>query len=106
MNTSKAKKTTKKEETKERTFIEIRDHAVDNVRVVDGKNGDLVFFTLTINGVVIYNCRVATGKNGDFISFPQYKGNNGTYYNNVYVAISDEDSAKILEEIQQAIDNM
>ena len=106
MNTSKAKKTTKKEETKERTFIEIRDHAIDNVRVVDGKNGDLVFFTLTINGVVIYNCRVATGKNGDFISFPQYKGSNGTYYNNVYVAISDEDSAKILEEIQQAIDNM
>lgn len=104
MNTSKAKKTDKKGETKERVFVEIRDHKVENVRVVDGKNGDLVFFTLTINGVTIYNCRVATGKNGDFISFPQYKGNNGTYYNNVYVAISDEDSAKILAEIQKAID--
>lgn len=105
MNTTKAKKATKKEEqTKEREFCEIRDCEVSNVRVVDGKNGDLVFFTLKINGVTIYNCRVATGKNGDFISFPQYKGSNGTYYNNVYVAISDEDSTKILEEIQKQID--
>ena len=105
MNTSKAKKTKgKAESAQERTFVEIRECEVKNVRVVEGKNGDLVFFTLTINGVTIYNCRVATGKNGDFISFPQYKGTNGTYYNNVYVSISDEDSAKILEEIQKQID--
>lgn len=105
MNTSKAKKN-KKEDQQERTFCEVRECEVKNVRVVDGKNGDLVFFTLAINGVTIYNCRVATGKNGDFISFPQYKGSNGTYYNNVYVSISDEDSNRILEEIQKQIDNM
>ncbi len=105
MNTSKAKKTTKKEgATKERVNIEVREFEVKNVRVVEGKNGDLVFFTLMLNGVTIYNCRVATGKNGDFISFPQYKGSDGNYYNNVYVALSDEDSAKILEAIQTAID--
>lgn len=104
MNTKGAKKAGKKAEATEREFIEIREHEVKNVRVVEGKNGDVVFFTLMINGVTIYNCRVATGKNGDFISFPQYKGSNGTYYNNVYVSISDEDSAKILEEIQKAID--
>lgn len=105
MNTSKAKKAGKKEEqAAERVYCQIRDCEVKNVRVVEGKNGDVVFFTLTINGVTIYNCRVATGKNGDFISFPQYKGSNGTYYNNVYVAISEEDSAKILEEIQKQID--
>ncbi len=104
MDTSKAKKQTKKEEAKsERTFIEIRDHEVSNVRVIDTKNGDMVLFTLEVNGVTIYNCRVATGKNGDFISFPQYKGTNGNYYNNVYVAISDEDSKKILAEVQTAI---
>ena len=105
MNTSKAKKSSKKEGGEERVFCEVREHEVKNVRVVEGKNGDLVFFTLVINGVTIYNCRVATGKNGDFISFPQYKGSNGTYYNNVYVAISDEDSYKILDEIQKQIDN-
>ena len=105
MNTSKAKKTTKKEgANKERVNIEVREFEVKNVRVVEGKNGDLVFFTLVLNGVTIYNCRVATGKNGDFISFPQYKGSDGNYYNNVYVALSDEDSAKILAAIQTAID--
>ena len=104
MDTSKAKKTTKKQEqAQEREFCEIRAFEVKNVRVVDGKNGDLVFFTLVINGVTIYNCRVATGKNGDFISFPQYKGSDGKYYNNVYVAISDEDAAKILASVQDEI---
>ena len=76
------------------------------MRVVEGKNGDIVFFTLILNDVSIYNCRVATGKNGDFISFPQYKGSNGNYYNNVYVSLSDEDAGKILADIQAAIDKM
>ena len=103
MNTRKAKKTEAKEN-QERTFIELRSMEVKNVRVIPTKqNGDLVFFTLELNGVTIYNCRVATGKNGDFISFPQYKGSDGKYYNNVYVSLSDEDSAKILEEIQKQI---
>lgn len=106
MNTSKAKKNKGKEQQPERTFCEVRECEVKNVRVVGGKRGDLVFFTLTINGVTIYNCRVATGKNGDFISFPQYKGSNDKYYNNVYVSLSDEDSSRILEEIQKQIDNM
>ena len=79
MNTSKAKKTTKKEGKQERVNIEVREFEVKNVRVVEGKNGD-------------------------FISFPQYKGSDGNYYNNVYVALSDEDSAKILTAIQTAID--
>lgn len=104
MNTSKAKK---KEEKKERDYIEIRDVEVSNVRVVSGKNGgDLVFFTLKLNGVSINNCRVATTKDGkDFITFPQYKGSNGQYYNTVYCAISEEDSEKILTDIQAQLDN-
>lgn len=103
MNTSKAKKNTKKQE-KEREYIELRTCEVKNVRVVDGKNGDLVFLTLVLNGVTVYNCRVASGKNGDFISFPQYKGSDGKYYNNVYASLSEEDSTKILEEVQRQID--
>ena len=103
MDTSKAKKTKTTEQAQERENIKVDAFEVKNVRVVDGRNGDLVFFTLTLNGVTIYNCRVATGKNGDFISFPQYKGTNGTYYNNVYAPLSDEDSTKILDAIQSAI---
>ena len=104
MDTSKAKKSSTKKEQTTRETIEVREFDVKNVRVVEGKNGDLVFFTLTINGVTIYNCRVATGKNGDFISFPQYKGSDNKYYNNVYVALSDEDSKNILDRIQAIID--
>lgn len=103
MNTSKAKKSKAKEKQEEREYCEVRSTEVKNVRVVEGKNGDFVFFTLVLNGVTIYNCRVATGKNGDFISFPQYKSGD-KYYNNVYVALSDEDSNAILEEIQKQID--
>ena len=103
MNTSKAK--TKKNEGKERDFIEVRSASVSNVRVISGKNGgDLIFFTLCINGVFINNCRVVEGKNGDFISFPQYKGGNNQYYNTVYCAISDEDSKKILDQVQAELD--
>lgn len=103
MDTSKAKKTKTKEQAQERENIKVDSFEVKNVRVVDGRNGDLVFFTLTLNGVTIYNCRVATGKNGDFISFPQYKGTNGTYYNNVYAPLSDDDATKILDAVQSAI---
>lgn len=105
MNTKNAKKANKKGEG-ERQFIEVTSFAADNVRVIDTKNGDMVLFTLALNGVTVYNCRVATGKNGDFISFPQYKGTNGNYYNNVYAPLSDEDTKKILDEVQKAIDNM
>ncbi len=104
MNTSKAKKVSKKSEQSEREYIELRSAEVKNVRVVEAKNGDLVFFTAVLNGIVIYNCRVATGKNGDFISFPQYKGSDGKWYNNVYVSLSDADTTQILELVQAEID--
>ena len=42
MNTSKAKKVTKKAEQTEREYIELRSAEVKNVRVVEAKNGDLV----------------------------------------------------------------
>ena len=100
MNTSKAKKTGAKEQPQEREYIEIRSHEVSNVRVIESKNGDLVFFTLKLNGVTIYNCRVATGKNGDFVSFPQYKGSDGKYYKHAYVKLSDADVDNISKQIE------
>ena len=104
MDTSKAKKSGKKaEETKEREFITLSDYEVSNARVIETSRGDMVLFTLRINGVTIYDCRVATGKNGDFISFPQYKGKNGVYYNTAYAQLSEEDTKIILEDVQNAI---
>ena len=105
MDTSKAKKISKKK-TEEREFIKVDSHEVLDVRVIDTKNGDMVLFTLVLNGVKIYSCRIATGKNGDFVSMPQTKGGNGQYYNVVYAPLSDEDNKTILEEVQTAINNM
>lgn len=105
MDTSKAKKNSKKKND-EREFLKLDSHEVLDVRVIDTKNGDMVLFTLVLNGIKIYSCRVATGKNGDFISMPQTKGGNGQYYNVVYAPLSDEDTKTILEEIQTAINNM
>lgn len=93
------KKTTKNQDTIKLTY-----HEISNVRAIPVKGGeDLIFFSLQLNGVTINNCRVATGKNGDFISFPQYKGKDGKYYNYVWVKLSEEDEANILNEIQEII---
>lgn len=107
MDTSKAKKNSKKkDEEKEREYIKLDSHEVLDVRVIDTQKGDMVLFTLVLNGVKVYSCRVATGKNGDFISMPQTKGSNGQYYNVVYAPLSDEDTKTILDEVQTAINNM
>lgn len=65
---------------------------------------DKVFCDLTINGITIYGCTVATTKDGkDFISFPQKKGKDDKYYSVVYCRLSDQDSEKILKEIEKSV---
>lgn len=65
--------------------------------------GDTVFFDVTINGVTIYGCKVIEGKNGDFISFPSHKGKDGKYYNHAWVKLSDEDTANIVKQVEDAL---
>lgn len=106
MDTSKAKKVERNGSVpagSTRQPIEVTSWKVENVRVVEGSKGDIVFFTLDLNGISIYNCRVATGKDGDFISFPQYKGSDNKWYNSVYAKLSDEHSQEILKSIQDII---
>ena len=105
MDTSKAKKA-KKEKKEEAKTLQLMSFAVENVRVVEGKNGDVVFFTLILNDVYIYNCRVASGKNGDFISWPQTKGKDDKYFNNCYAHLSDDTTKQILFAVQEAINAM
>lgn len=94
-----------KKDKNEAPCIEIRTLEVKNVRVV-GKD-DYVFMTLVINGVTVNNCSVKQTKDGeDFVSFPSYKGSDGKWYSTVYCKLSDEDSTKILEEVQKQIDEM
>lgn len=89
----------KKKETQSKEAVEVREFEVKNVN----QYKDTVFFNLVINGVTIYGCRCVEGKNGDFIAFPSKKGNDGKYYNHVYVALSEEDAKKILEEVEKQL---
>lgn len=106
MDTKNAKKTSNK--STENETVKLTSHAVERVRVIEGKNGknDLIFFTAIINGVSINNCRVMSGKKGDFIAFPEEKGKNGEYYKIVYIPLSDDDQKTILKDVQDAINNM
>lgn len=85
---------------KERTYTKVDSFSVKNSREWD--SGD-VTTTLTLNGITIYNVRIMQTHDGnhEFLSFPSRKGNDGKYYPYVYVSLSDKDTAKIIE----AIDN-
>ena len=102
MNTSKAKKNGKNEE-REVEYLLADNFEVENARVIEGKKGDVVFFTLKLHGLYIYNCRVATGKDGDFISWPQTKGNDGKWYNVCWGRFIKEEEEKILAEVERQI---
>ena len=104
MDTSKAKKSKPTgKDPKQRKELEVTSWNVSDVRVLETRRGDLVVFTLELNGITIYNCKVATSKNGDFISFPQYKGSDDKYYSHIYAALPEEYSKVILQSIQDII---
>lgn len=68
----------------------------------DGKTA--IAFDMKVNGVQIYNCwyREGEGKKGEFslVSFPSRKGDDGKYYNHVYVKLSDEQVDDIAKQIE------
>lgn len=84
----------------ERTYTNVSSFSVKNSR--EWENGN-VTTTLTLNGITIYNVRIQQTHDGnrEFLAFPSRKGNDGKYYPYVYVALSDVDTTKIIE----AIDN-
>lgn len=65
--------------------------------------GETVFFDMVVNGVTIYGCKVVEGSKGDFISFPSHKGKDGKYYNHAWVKLSEEDTKKIIAQVEEAL---
>lgn len=93
-----------KKSTSNREAIKVTSAEVKNARVVEYNKTDLVFFTLVLNGVTIYDCQIRTsGAGNDFVAFPSHKSKDGKYYNTVYAALSDDDTAMIVELVQTAI---
>lgn len=67
---------------------------VENVRLISDK---VACFTLKCDGVSFYNLKVVDGRKGQFIAVPSQKGQDGKYYNQYGLYLSDEDAADIID---------
>lgn len=92
------------EKTPAREFTKVESFSVKNSCEWDS---GVVTTTLTLNGITIYNVRIMQTHDGnhEFLAFPSRKGNDGKYYPYVYVSLSDEDTAKIIEAIDNDLAN-
>ena len=90
-------KKTERETMKVESFKILRAHEFDNGNVS---------FDMEINGVSLYRLTVVSRKDGkgEFISYPSYE-NNGKWYNYCYMALSDEDSDKIIQAVYDNLDD-
>ena len=82
------------------------DHDIEVVRATQFKTGN-IGFDMIVNGVKIYGCiyMQGTSKKGNeyaFVNFPQRKGDDGNYYNHVFVKLSEKDE----ETIEKALEAM
>lgn len=87
----------------EREFIKVDDFKV--LRAHEFDNGN-VSFDLELNGIKLYRLTVVSAKDSDhqFIGFPSYQSN-GKWYNYFYIALSDKDSDKIIDEVYNNLDD-
>lgn len=83
----------------------IKVEAFKILRAHEFNNGN-VSFDMEINGVSLYRLTVVSRKDGsgEFISYPSYE-NNGKWYNYCYLALSDEDSDKIIQAVYDNLDD-
>lgn len=87
----------KKEEKK--TYFELTDWEVANVRVLDFGT----FFTLKLPGAAFYNMRVVpAGRKYDaFIAMPEEKGKDNNYYKLFNIYFDPDDVKEIIEEVEK-----
>lgn len=69
---------------------------VRNVRQLSEK---CLTFTLRLPGLSLYNMRLIDGKKGNFITNGQSLGNDGKWYNNFSLYLSDEDTQKLIDAV-------
>ncbi len=65
------------------------------------------FFTLQLPGLALYNLRVVpAGKKYDaFIGVPDERGKDGNYYKQFSLALDDEDTKAILDEVDRILED-
>lgn len=72
---------------------------VKNAKVV---TDDLIAFTLKCEGFSLYNMKLVNGKKGYFIAPPSTKANNGVYYNQYAIYLSEEDEKALIDSVLMA----
>ena len=89
-------------EKKDLPMFALDDWNVTNVRQLEWGT----FFTLRVPGLALYDLRVVpAGKNYDaFIAMPQEKAKDGNYYDQYKIYLSAEDTAAILEAVEEALE--
>lgn len=76
--------------------------SVKNVRELSEK---VLCFTLDLGiGVSLYNVKAVQGKETDFIAAAETKGNNGTYYKNYGLYLTEESQDKLLTAVYAEFD--
>lgn len=88
---------------KSREFMKVDSFKITRAHEFDNGN---VSFDMLINGVQIYRLSVISAKDSDrqFIGFPSYQSN-GKWYNYCYLALSEDDVEKIINEVYNNLDD-
>lgn len=76
--------------------------SIKNVRELSEK---VLCFTLDLGiGISLYNVKAVQGTETDFIAAAETKGNNGTYYKNYGLYLTEESQDKLLEAVYAEAD--
>lgn len=76
--------------------------SIKNVRELSEK---VFCFTLDLGiGISLYNVKAVQGKETDFIAAAETKGNNGSYYKNYGLYLTEESQDKLLEAVYAEFD--
>lgn len=91
-------------EQKQGRFSKTVEHKFKVDRVHQFDDGSITF-NMTIDGFVqVYGCRIYDGKDGNpFISFPSRKGNDGKFWNHVYIKLSKEQTEDIAKQVEEKL---
>lgn len=79
---------------------------ISNVRIPQRASQTYATFNLAFAGISLYNMRAVNGKNGMFISPPQTQGQDGKWYNQFGLYLSEEYQDDILDCVIHEVDKL
>ena len=86
----------------ERVYLDLKAVCASVTNVRQGKYSTT--FTLKCKGFSLYNLRVVKRKDGGyFIAPPNHKGSNDKYYSDYALYLTNEDSEKLLDMVEAAL---